>query len=101
MRKERQWGWGDIYGATKLTSGFYPHFLSLHMDGDETLNMMVMCARTLSTASQFYTATKILQEIHAIKTHILVCVINVKYPSLMQLTVHLILKAELIYASIY
>lgn len=71
------------------------------MDGDETLNMMVMCARTLTTVSQFYTATKILQEIHAIKPHILVCVINVKYPSLMQLTVHLILKAELIYPSMY
>ena len=59
--------------------------MSIWRDGDETLNMMVMCARTLTTVSQFYTATKILQEIHAIKPHILVCVINVKYPSLILL----------------
>lgn len=46
-----------------------------------------------------HTAIKILQEIHVIKPAVLAWVVNVKYPSLMLLTVHLILKAELIYAS--
>lgn len=58
------------------------------------------CKDTHHHAS-IYTATEILQKMHAIKPHVLVCVINVKDPSLTLLTVHLILKAELIYVSVY
>lgn len=82
------------------TRSLYPLFSSLwHMGGDGTVGLMVTWARTHSTVGLIYAAKKIQQKIHVIKPPILAWVVNVKSPSLTLLTVHLILKAELIYAS--
>lgn len=94
---------GDGYGATRLTSNTWflpPVFLSLQgWRWDPELDVHV-CKDTHHCAS-IHTATKILQKIHAVKPHVLVCVTNVKYPSWTLLTMRLILKAELMYASVY
>ena len=85
---------GDGYGAARLTSNTWflpPGFLSVQgWRRDPELDVHV-CKDTRHCAS-IHTATKILQKIHAVKPHVPVCVINVKYPSLTLLTVHLILS---------
>lgn len=90
-------------GATGLPSNMWPLpalFLAVAQGWRKGHELDGHACKDMRPCASIYTATEMLQKIHVIKAHVLVCVINVKYPSLTLLTVHLILKAELIYASV-
>lgn len=93
----------EVSGATGLTRNTWPLpavLLAVAQGWRQGCELDGHACKNTRHCASIYTATEIVQKIHVIKPHVLVCVINVKYPSLTLLTVHLILKAELIYASV-